>query len=132
MGHRNSNHRACWEIETPGISMADEEERIRRCVREKLELNLVSRTRNLIHSAASSSVHELNNVFAGQTAQRSSFGSQSRSTVKRQNILGQLHVVLLRTKTQRGIQKRCRGCSQVLSWNKNKTRARIVFSKPRS
>ena len=43
--------------------MADEEERIRRCVREELELNLVSRTRNLIHSAASSSVPELNNVL---------------------------------------------------------------------
>ena len=111
--------------------MADEEERIRRCVREELELNLVSRTRNLIHSAASSSVPELNNVFAGQTAQRSSFGSSSRPTVKRQNILGPLHVVLLRTETQRGIQKGCRGCCQVLSWNKNKTRARIVFSKPR-
>ena len=62
--------------------MADEEERIRRCVREELELNLVSRTRNLIHSAASSSVPELNNVFAGQTAQRSSFGPSSRPTVK--------------------------------------------------
>ena len=64
-------------------NMADEEERIRRCVREELELNLVSRTRNLIRSAASSSVPELNNVFAGQTAQRSSFGSSSRPTVKR-------------------------------------------------
>ena len=68
--------------------MADEEERIRRCVCEELELNLVSRTRNLIHSAVSSSVPELNNVFADQTAQRSSFGSSSRVTVKRQNILG--------------------------------------------
>ena len=38
--------------------MGDEEERIRRCVREELELNLVSRTRNLIRSAASSSVPE--------------------------------------------------------------------------
>ena len=81
--------------------MADEEERIRRCVREELELNLVSRTRNLIHSAASSSVPELNNVFAGrQTAQRSSFGLSSRPTVKRENIFGPLHVVLLRTETQ--------------------------------
>ena len=62
--------------------MADEEERIRRCVREELELNLVSTTRNLILSAASSSgLPELNNVFAGQTAQRSSFGSSSRPTV---------------------------------------------------
>ena len=52
--------------------MANEEERIRRCVQEELELNLVSRTRNLIHSATSSSVPELNNVFAGRTAQRSS------------------------------------------------------------
>ena len=104
-------------------------DKIRRCVREELELNLVSRTRNLIHSAASSSVPEFNNVFASQTAQRSSFGSSSRPTVKRQNILGPLHVVLLRTETQRRIQKDCRGCSQVLSWNKNKTRARIVFSK---
>ena len=68
--------------------MADEEERIRRCVREELELNLVSRTRNLIHSAASSSVPELNNAFAGQTAQRSSFGPSSRPTVKRRNIPG--------------------------------------------
>ena len=110
--------------------MADEEERIRRCVREELELNLVSRTRNLIHSAASSSVPELNNVFASQTAQRSFFGSSSRPTVKRQNILGPLHVVLLQTETQRGIQKGCRGCSQVLSWNENKIQARIVFSKP--
>ena len=106
--------------------MADEEERIRRCVREELELNLVSRTRNLIHSAASSSVPEFNNVFAGQT------GPSSRPTVKRQNILGPLHVVLLRTETQRGIQKGCRGCIRVLSWNKNETRARIMFSKPRS
>ena len=48
--------------------MADEEERIRRCVREEIELNLVSTTRNSIHSAASSSVPELNNVFAGQAA----------------------------------------------------------------
>ena len=111
--------------------MADEKERIRRCGRAELELNLTSRTRNLIHSAASSSVPELYNVFAGQTAQRSSFGSSSRPTVKRQNILVPLHVVLLRTETQRGIQKGCRGCSQVLSWNKNRTRARIVFSKPR-
>ena len=86
-------------------------------------------TRNLIHSAASSSVPELNNAFAGQTAQRSSFGPSSRSTVKRQNILGPLHVALLRTETQGRIQKGCRGCSQVLSWNKNKTRERIVFSK---
>ena len=66
----------------------DEEERIRRCFREELELNLVSGNRNLIHSAASSSVPELNHVFAGQTAQRSSFGSSSRPTVKRQNIPG--------------------------------------------
>ena len=36
------------------------------------------------------------------------------------------------TETQRGIQKGSSGRSQVLSWNKNKTRARIVFSKPRS
>ena len=61
--------------------MADEEERIRRCGQAELELNLISRTRNLIHSAASSSVPELYNVFAGQTAQRSSFGSSSRPTV---------------------------------------------------
>ena len=39
---------------------------------------------------------------------------------------------LLWTETQRGIQKGSRGRSQVLSWNKNKTRARIVFSRPRS
>ena len=69
-------------------NMADEEERIRRCVREELQLNLVSRTRNLIHSAATSSVSELNSVFAGQTAQRSSFGPSSRPAVKRQNIPG--------------------------------------------
>ena len=43
--------------------MADEEERIRRCVREEIELNLVSTTRNLIHSAASSSVPKLSNNF---------------------------------------------------------------------
>ena len=43
--------------------MEDEEERIKRCVREELPLNLVSTTRNLIHSAATSSVSELNNVF---------------------------------------------------------------------
>ena len=48
---------------------------IRRCVREELEINLASRTRHLIHSATSSSVPELNNVFAGQTAQRSPFGN---------------------------------------------------------
>ena len=42
------------------------------------------------------------------------------------------YVILLGTETQRGIQKSSRGRSQVLSWNKNKTRARIVFSRPRS
>ena len=69
--------------------MADEEERIRRCVREELELNLVSRTRNLIRSAASSSVNDLNNAFASQTAGRSSnLGPSSRSAIKRQNIPG--------------------------------------------
>ena len=67
--------------------MADEEERIRRCVREDLELNLVSRTRNLIHSAASSSVPELNNVFAGQAAQRSSFGPSSPPRVTKTKTL---------------------------------------------
>ena len=41
-------------------------------------------------------------------------------------------VVLLWTETQRGFQKGSRGRSQVLSWTKNKTRARIVFSRPRS
>ena len=60
--------------------MADEEERIRRCVREELEITLVSRARNLIHSAASSSVPELN-IFACQAAQRSFFGSSSRPRV---------------------------------------------------
>ena len=40
--------------------------------------------------------------------------------------------VLLWTEMQRGIQKGSRGRSQVLSWKKNKTRARIVFSRPRS
>ena len=60
--------------------MADEKERVRRCVRGEIELNLVSRTRNLIHSAATS---ELNNVFAVQTAQRSSFGPSSPLAVKR-------------------------------------------------
>ena len=58
------NHRACWEIETRGnkkeTAMADEQERIRRCVREELEPYLVSRTRNLIHSAASSSAPKSN------------------------------------------------------------------------
>ena len=33
---------------------------------------------------------------------------------------------------QRGIQRGSRGRSQVLSRDKNKTRARIVFSRPRS
>ena len=42
------------------------------------------------------------------------------------------YVILLWTETQRGIQKGSRGRSQVLSWNKNKTRARIVFWRPRS
>ena len=42
------------------------------------------------------------------------------------------YVILLWTETQRGIQKGSGGRSQVLSWNKNKTRARIVFSRPRS
>ena len=42
------------------------------------------------------------------------------------------YVILLWTQTQRGIQKGSGGRSQVLSWNKNKTRARIVFSRPRS
>ena len=40
--------------------------------------------------------------------------------------------LLLWTKTQRRIQKGSRGRSQVLFWNKNKTRARIVCSRPRS
>ena len=35
-----------------------------------------------------SSVPELNNIFEGQTAQRSSFESSSRPTLKRQNIPG--------------------------------------------
>ena len=39
------------------------------------------------------------------------------------------YVILLWTEMQRGIQKGSRGRSQVLSWNKNKTRARIVFSR---
>ena len=42
------------------------------------------------------------------------------------------YVILLWTETQRGIQRGSRGRSQVLSWNKNKTRARIMFSRPRS
>ena len=42
------------------------------------------------------------------------------------------YVIVLWTETQRGIQKGSRGRSQVLSWNKNKTRARIVFSRLRS
>ena len=42
------------------------------------------------------------------------------------------YVILLWTEVHRGIQKGSRGRSQVLSWNKNKTRARIVFSRPRS
>ena len=42
-------------------------------------------------------------------------------------------MILLWTEgTQRGIQNGSRGRSQVLSWNKNKIRARIVFSRPRS
>ena len=41
-------------------------------------------------------------------------------------------MILLQTETQRGIQKSSGGRSQVLFWNKNKTRARIVFSRPRS
>ena len=40
--------------------------------------------------------------------------------------------ILLRTETQRGIQKGSRGRSQVLFWNKNITGARIVFLRPRS
>ena len=54
--------------------MADEEERIRRFLREEFQLglNLVSRTRNLIRSAASSSVNDLNNAFASRTEGRSS------------------------------------------------------------
>ena len=42
------------------------------------------------------------------------------------------YVILLWRETQREIQKGSRGRSQVLSWNKNRTRARIVFSRPRS
>lgn len=68
--------------------MADEEDRIRRCVREELELNLVSRTRSLIRSAASSSVNDLNNAFAGQTAEGRSIGPSSRPAIKRRNIPG--------------------------------------------
>ena len=43
-----------------------------------------------------------------------------------------LPVCDVQTETQRGIQKGSTRRSQVLSWNKNKTRARIVFSRPRS
>ena len=68
--------------------MSDEEDRIRRCVREELELNLVSRTRSLIRSAASSSVNDLNNAFAGQTAEGRSLGPSSRPAIKRRNIPG--------------------------------------------
>ena len=42
------------------------------------------------------------------------------------------YVILLWTETERGIQNGSRGRSQVLSWNKNKNRTRIVFSRPRS
>ena len=44
------------------------------------------------------------------------------------------YVILLWTETQRGIQRGSsyRGRCQILSWNKNKTRARIMFSRPRS
>ena len=42
------------------------------------------------------------------------------------------YVILLQTETKRGIQKGSRGRSQVLFWNKNKTRAKIVFSRFRS
>ena len=43
-----------------------------------------------------------------------------------------MYVILLWTETERGIQNGSRGRSHILSWNKNKTRARIVFSRPRS
>ena len=43
-----------------------------------------------------------------------------------------LPVCDVQTETQRGIQKGSTRRSQVLSWNKNKTRARIVFLGPRS
>ena len=81
---------ARWETREEKISMADEEDRIRRCVREELELNLVSRTRSLIRSAASSSVNDLNNAFAGQTAEGRSLGPSSRPAIaiKRRNIPG--------------------------------------------
>ena len=44
--------------------MADEEN-IRRCVRDELELNLVQRTRNLIRSAAVSTARDLDHNLAG-------------------------------------------------------------------
>ena len=44
--------------------MADEEN-IRRCVRDELELNLVQRTRNLIRSAAVSTARDLDQNLAG-------------------------------------------------------------------
>ena len=53
-------------------------------------MNLVSRTRSLIRSAASSSVNDLNNTFAGQTAEGRSLGPSSRPAmaIKRRNIPG--------------------------------------------
>ena len=44
--------------------MADEEN-VRRCVRDELELNLVQRTRNLIRSAALSTARDLDQNLAG-------------------------------------------------------------------
>ncbi|KAJ7337766.1 hypothetical protein OS493_007921 [Desmophyllum pertusum] len=61
--------------------MADEES-IRRCVRDELELNLVQRTRNLIRSAAVSTSRDLDqNVGRGSLSNRSrSFSPAFRST----------------------------------------------------
>lgn len=52
--------------------MADDQERIRQCVREELELNLVSRTRNLIRSAAASTARELGQAFPASTSNQGS------------------------------------------------------------
>ena len=83
----------CWDLYFDPASehveaiTADNEERsrIRQYVREELELSLVSKTRNLIRSAASSSANVLSNTFSDQMGQESA-SRPSRPAFKRPNI----------------------------------------------
>ena len=62
------------------FKMAEEESRIRQCVRDELELNLAQRTRNLICSAAVSTARDLDQNLGGGSPINRSFIPASRST----------------------------------------------------